>query len=289
MIFLFLSIFFSTILLVYFKFFEKYRVNLLQAIVFNYITASVTGFLMSGITPEPQKWLASPWFFYAALIGLIFIVLFFILGVSSQKAGITITSVANKMSLVIPVTIAFILYNEPVTAYKIAGIALALAGIWFTSQKSGASLLTDKRSLLLPLLIFAGSGISDALINHVNKNFSLMVTPEYFTAVLFTSSAFFGIIFLSFDLLNRKNKLQLKNILWGIALGVPNYFSIHFLFLALKESPWDSSVVYPLNNMGIVVLSALFGIAIYKERFSIVNWIGILISIAAIAIISFGQ
>jgi len=284
---LLLSIFFSTILLVFFKFFEKYKVDNVQAIVFNYITAATTGFIASGTYPEPGKWINEGWISYAAFIGLLFFSLFIVLAVSSQKAGITITSLANKMSLVIPVIAAILLYNESVTWQKITGIILAVAGIILTSIKSNKTTKAEWLVYLLPFLIFLGSGLSDTLINMVNQNFTLLAA-DYFTAVLFTTSALFGMVFLLIMLLTGKSVFQFKNLFWGIALGIPNYFSIHFLFLALKESPWESSVVFPVNNMGIVILSAVFGLLFYKEKFTIINWIGLLISLGAIAIISFG-
>jgi multidrug transporter EmrE-like cation transporter len=69
-------------------------------------------------------------------------------------------------------------------------------------------------------------------------------------------------------------------------LGVPNYFSIHFLLLAFQESSWDSSVLIPVNNIGIVVTSAAVGLIFYRERYSLLNWIGLGMSIAAIALIA---
>jgi len=51
----------------------------------------------------------------------------------------------------------------------------------------------------------------------------------------------------------------------------------------------QSSVLYPINNMGIVGISALFGILIFKEKINLINFIGILLAIAAIALIAFGK
>jgi uncharacterized membrane protein len=69
---------------------------------------------------------------------------------------------------------------------------------------------------------------------------------------------------------------------------VPNYFSIWCLIHFLKQSPWPSSASIPLNNMGIVLFSTILAEIIFKERLSLINWIGVGISAIAIYLIAFG-
>ena len=77
-------------------------------------------------------------------------------------------------------------------------------------------------------------------------------------------------------------------ILAGIIIGIPNYFSIWCLMKVLKLYYGHSSVVIPVNNMGIVLVSALVAGLVFKENIQRINWIGIILSILAICMIAFG-
>jgi multidrug transporter EmrE-like cation transporter len=79
-----------------------------------------------------------------------------------------------------------------------------------------------------------------------------------------------------------------KNALWGIAVGVPNYLTLYFFFRALESGFFESSQAYPILNMGVIVISAVVGWLMFKEKLSLLNWLGILISILAIGAISLG-
>ena len=82
--------------------------------------------------------------------------------------------------------------------------------------------------------------------------------------------------------------INFKNIIGGICLGVPNYFSIYFLLKALQHPTWNSASVFTINNVAIVMFSTLLGILLFKERLSIKNWFGIGLAIVSIILVAFG-
>jgi len=75
--------------------------------------------------------------------------------------------------------------------------------------------------------------------------------------------------------------------LGGFLLGIPNYFSIYFFILALRIDGLDSSSIFIINNVSIVLLSTLLGIVCFKEKISPKNWIGIGIAILSILLITY--
>ncbi|MBX7095046.1 MAG: DMT family transporter [Flavobacteriales bacterium] len=286
MIYLALSILFSTSLLVIFKFFEKHGINNTVGIIVNYITAASTGFIMSGKAPDISLIAGSEWSPFAMLIGTIFVSLFFTIAISAQKNGMAITSVANKMSLVIPTIAAVFLYQESLQFLTIVGIVLALTGVVFTALKSDQNNHLNRSAFLFPAIIFLGSGISDTLLKYVQFYYLHNVTVEYFSAVLFATAGSAGIIIFIFMQFKKRQKIRIKDILGGIALGIPNYFSIHYLFLALDQKGINSSTLIPINNIGIVVASALVGLLFFSEKYSMLNKIGLLLSVLAIVLIA---
>ncbi|HWY36783.1 MAG TPA: hypothetical protein VNX68_19210, partial [Nitrosopumilaceae archaeon] len=62
-------------------------------------------------------------------------------------------------------------------------------------------------------------------------------------------------------------------------------FSMFFILKALSSNIFESSQLYPIANIFIVLLSAISGVIIFKEKLSKVNVAGIALSIAAIALI----
>jgi drug/metabolite transporter (DMT)-like permease len=287
MIWLLISILTNTMLLLILKGFERYGVNTLHGIVVNYIIAGSTGLILKGIPQLNTVTEATGIVIWIPFIlGALFISIFFIIAKTAQTSGISIATVANKMSVVIPIAAAVILYGENLSAIKIAGILLALAAVWFTSHRSDGT-KTDPKYLFYPALIFIGSGIIDALVNHLQKNLSSPQVMPFLLSVAFLTAFAIGISIVAFRSVRMKETIKLKSIVGGIILGIPNYFSIYAITKALDAGIVQSSILYPLNNMGIVLCSAIGAIVLFREKLSLVNWGGIIISVAAIAIIAF--
>ncbi len=285
MIYLLLSILFNSLLFIIFKLFTRFKINNLQAIVVNYITAASFGFLTNSSSITITELHQQPWIYGAALLGLLFICIFFTLGLTSQKGGVTIASVSSKMSVIIPVVFAFIVYKEPVSTSKIIGIILALFAVYLVTNKKGANTF-DKRYLFLPIILFLGSGVIDTLLKYIETNYVSSVHLSIYSSTIFLTAAILGTLFLGIKSSIKKEKIQLKNIIAGIILGIPNYYSIVMLLKALNTSGMESSIIFPINNVGILTFTAIVGYFFFKEKLSPKNWIGIAVAILAIVLIS---
>ena len=265
--------------------FEKYNVDNLQALIINYITAGVCSYLFLEQEISLDIVLNSDWIYHAIIIGTLFIIVFNFYAYGIQKVGISISTVTNKMSLIIPVCAALFLYpeTEPFTYLKGIAFFLALLGIYLSST-NGGKLSFDKKYLWLILLVFIGQGLSDSIFNDFAQKFPNEGGYLFFM-VLFFMATVSGILILTGKSFNKKNSLQLKSVFWGIVFGVPNFFSLVFFLKALGNM--ESSIVFPLVSMGVVVSSSLIGLFLFKEKLSKRNWIGILLSLCAIYIFSF--
>ena len=137
MIYLFLSILFSTGLFVIFKYFGIFKIDTLKAIVVNYIVAFILGFLSSEKTILISEIPDQPWFYGALFLGAMFVSIFFVMAMTAQKNGISVASISGKMSVVIPIFFGILLYDESVNFLKIAGIVIALIAVYLASIKEG--------------------------------------------------------------------------------------------------------------------------------------------------------
>ncbi len=276
-------------MLILFKYFGKYQVNNLQAIIINYFTAGSLALLiakLNGIQIIFQDIISSTYIIPSLIIGLLFIITFNLLAYGTQKIGIAISTVANKMSMIIPVIIGIYLFKEALGALKLMGIILAILAIYMTSTKGG-KLSFDKKYLPIILLIFFGQGMADGTLSWAQK-FSINANnTSLFFACTFLSAGILGSLFLIYELIVKKIKFQYKSILWGIALGIPNYLTLHFFVRSLQSPILESSQVFPVVNMGVIILSAVGGIILFREKLTPFNWSGIALAVVAISLITF--
>jgi drug/metabolite transporter (DMT)-like permease len=243
------------------------------------------GFVLDGMSVPLSEMPDKPWFFSVFIFGLGFVIFFNILGISTQKVGITIATVAFKMCMIIPVIAAVFLYNDSVTFLKVAGIILACVAIIMASVKKEKHEV-EKKYLFLPVLLFFGSGFLDTYFKYAEKNYIQESEANLFCSLAFLVAGVAGLLYLLFTIFAGKAKFESKSILWGVLLGIPNYASLYFLFKALRMEGFESSVVFPLNNMGIVATSALAAFFIFREKLSPLNWAGIALAIVSIAMIA---
>jgi len=284
MIYLFLSIITSVIIVSYFKLFNRFNVNTFQAIVVNYLICAIMGNIITekpGITT--QFW-SEGWFPYTLALGFLFISVFYSISQTAQKFGVSVSMVSAKLSVAIPVIYALFFFNENLGLLKICGIVLSLTAVYFISKSNNTP--TQKGLWYFPLYVFIGSGCIDTLLNIINKNYIPPFDTNHILSFVFLTAFVFGGSILAFQIFRGKQKLTFKNILWGIALGIPNYLCMFFLLKTLGAFN-EASIVLPINNIGIVLTTTLIGLLVFKEHLSKTNWLGFVIAIASIIILSF--
>lgn len=270
----------SSSLFFIFRFFEKYSINLFQAVVFNYFVCFISGSIVFGSIPSISNLIESELLIWVIISGILFISLFIFLGISSQKNGMGITSVAVKMSLALSAISLLIINNESVSSFKILGFILAITGIVLIAFQKDQNSNKAKYGILIYL--FLGSAGLDLLLNIVQNHFLKDYPSSLFTAFGFLSAGFIGLITLIYLILTKKTKFQFKNVLAGICLGVPNYFSIYFLVKSYSSTSLSDSTILAIMNIGVVALSAIFGIVFFKESTKIRKLIGLFAVIVAI-------
>lgn len=285
MTYLFISICVSSFLFVILKLFDILKINTLQAIVVNYLIAASLGFYFSDISVSIEKIPSQPWFLGAFLLGVLFIIVFNLMALTSQKNGLSVASVSSKMSVVIAIIFGVLYYDESLSFIKFIGILLALIAVYLTSTKEKDSSLNQNSGFLFPILLFFGSGAIDTSLKYVETTFVQDGGVPLFSATIFACAFIFGSLFLASQKFKGLVVFEFKNILGGILLGVPNYFSIVYLLKALSTEGMESSTTFTINNVGIVILSTLFGMMLFKERIAIKNWLGIVVAILSIIMV----
>lgn len=261
----------------------------MHALIFNYITAFLIGFGTHAKQINVESIFQKEWFLGSLILGFLFILVFSLMVKTTQELGMAVVSVASKMSVAIPVVFVIWYYQESLGIFKVIGIALALAAVILVSIKKQPSIKIGLFSILLPFLVFVGSGIIETSIKFLEEDYVSQADVGNFSMVIFFFAALFGMLFWFLKCIKFKSVKGFlpKEILGGIALGIPNFYSIYFFISALKSEIFPSSLIFVLNNVSIVVFSTLLGIVFFKEKLSAKNWVGIGFAMASIALIYF--
>ena len=283
MLYLVLAIVFSTGVFVAMRLFERFKLDNHQALMWNYVFAAGTGFLMCKQLDTPAQLVDEPWFGLSILTGFWFIFTYLLMTASTQRSGVTVTSLSSKLSVVLPTLAGVMLFSEKLNFVATMGIVLALVALVLVVGGKNTTNKDLKINWLLPVLIFFGTGTGDILMKlteqqNTSDDMSFMIAFIYFIAMLF------GILIVAHDLIRGKSKWQWKNAIGGIGLGVINFFSTFCVYHAMRC--FDNVVLFPIYNIGVVSLTALTGWLLFKEKLTWKNYLGLAIAIIAVILIT---
>jgi drug/metabolite transporter (DMT)-like permease len=282
MIYIALSVVQSVLILVTFKLFDRYRIDNLQAIVMNYLTAGALGFLITGTEWTPASLPGFSWFTTSLVLGVMFICTFFFFALASQKVGVAVTSVASKMSLVIPIIISMVFWGESLSWPRAIGIILAFAAFHLVFRKK-EPIAWKAKYTYLPLLVFLGNGMVDTTMKFAD-HYYIKDDLVLFLSLVFTTGFVIGATILVVRAIQSKTKIRFVNLSGGVFLGLINFGSTYYMLKAI--SVFESSVVFPVTNAAIVGLSGIAGYFGFREKLSWINISGIILAIIAILIIA---
>jgi drug/metabolite transporter (DMT)-like permease len=282
-----LSILTSTIITLLFRAFTDFRINTFIAILTNYLTCAVIGTLFSyNELTSIDNIVSQNYFPYVLGLGFLFIFIFYAMAKTAQLMGSSVSAVAAKMSLVIPVMYSIWVLDESWSFALILGILLALVSVYLTAKKQkGTQRETTALGVFFVIIIFVGSGAIDIGMKKVEM--VLAGYSPYLPVTLIFSVAFItGLMFFFIRYPYFKDHLILQNVIAGICVGIPNFFSIFFLVKGLSSNVLSTSQFFPVNNIGIVVLTSLMSFILFKEKFSKIKILGIGLAIISIFIIT---
>ena len=282
---LIISILATSTLFNIFKFFEKYRVVSLNAIVINYMVASALAFLLPDKIKPFNYVIHQPWFPISILLGFLFVVLFQIMAYSSQKIDVSTTTIANKITFVFPTIMGILFFSEDWNYLKITGFIVSITSIILSAENKRQ--FPKTKTYLVILLLFFGGGILESLLSYCQKFLIQPFDTSIFFGYLFLFAFLFGLIILIWNINKGKEIPSRKDVFWGLVLGVPNYFSMYFLLESLNELP--SSTVFPVANMGVILCSTFISVLLFREKISRKKSIALVCSILAILLISYND
>ncbi|MHA8066568.1 EamA family transporter [Aquirufa sp. ROCK2-A2] len=285
MVYLLLSILFSVLLLVNFRLHEKWKVNTTVAILLNYPVCFLTGWFHQ-LDAIPFNWPGLGSSLGILALGIGFVITFLFSGISTQKNGMAVTSLANNLSLVIPVLFGLFFMGQLATiTWQISlGLLLAFGAIYMFNPRIQAS--SAKGSYLALIAVFIGYGITNTAFSYLNASLSQIVGGTIpFTLMLLVGSIVTSFVVLNVKFAKDEIVFNKQSVLAAIPLGLPNFFSFYFLLKALDFYQNDLAIVLPVYNIGVIATTALVAWLFFKEKLNSKQLIGLLFGIMAIVLL----
>lgn len=277
MIFLFISIFCSVSVGILFKLIKPNLFESFMMITINYFVAIYLIYSLFNIT------ISSVDLNYKLIIPLIILMplIFYILNLSINKSGIIKTDIAQRISLIIPISASFLIFQESISIFKWIGILLGFISVILMLYKTDKKIQSNSIYLTL---VFFGFGIIDVLF----KQIAMQKTHPYTTYLFFVFIGCF-VISLLISCFLKKQKINNKIYFYGLLLGCLNFSNIYFYLKAHEIYSDQPSTVFAIMNFGVILLATILGVFLFKEKLSKKNILGIILAVFAIIFVLYSQ
>lgn len=285
MIFVLLSVLCSVLVSVLLKLAHRLRIDVGQAIAWNYVVTSVLTACLLQPTLSTLRGPGVPWLALVAL-GILLPTIFLALAAAVRHAGIVRSDAAQRLSLLLSLLAAFVLFGEHLTAVRLAGIALGLLALLCMIWRGGAAVAaTGAAGWLYPLLVFVGFGVIDILFKRV----ALAGIPlGDALQAMFALALLVAFAMQLWRFLRDRVRFTARSALAGVALGAANFGNILFYLRGHRAFPAHPALVFASMNIGVVALGAVVGLLLFRERLSRLNGGGVLLAGLAIAVMTWG-
>ena len=268
---------------------DRWKLDTFQTIVWNYLVCSLGCYLLLGNETGLHPIHAGINHWLPLITGVFFISGFYLIATSVQKYGLTLATLYQKMSVVIPISVAILFFHESAAPFKLIGILLALVAIFLSSEKDEENKSGFKIAPVLLGTFFLSGGI-DLSFYYAQKAGINAAGEIPYIASIFSTAAVIGVTLMIAGIVLNKIKFSVRNIIGGLTLGIPNIFSLIFLTRSL-DSSIEGSLVFPMLNVGILIAAAVIDPLLFKQDLSSrKKWsVGVaILSIACMALVAYG-
>jgi drug/metabolite transporter (DMT)-like permease len=285
MLFLALAVACSTAIAVVFKLTEG-RMDRIALLTVNYGVALGVAAVRAGGEPMQAE---AGMLGLGVVLGALFIAGFALFSKAIGVAGISLATGTMRLSVALPFVASWLVWGEQPTVGQWSGLAVAAVALALIARQEEpvAPPVLEERPVepwrvaaVLAALFLAG-GLVDTSFKVFEEEFAAQNSRPLFLLVVFAVAFAIGAVAVGARRLRTGRWPQAAVIWWGIGLGVINYGSAEFILLTLSELP--GTFVFPAVNVSVVALATVLGVAVWRERLSAANGLGL--ALAAVALV----
>ena len=273
MIYLVIAIISSSLVSLVMRVSKKYLDGNLGITLTNYVICTMMAAVYSGINNLFPKIAGSGFTLQlGAVTGVLYLTGLLITQVNIQKNGVVLSTIFQKLGLVIQILISVVIFKERPEIIQVLGIILCLAAVILINFEREQTIIHFKLGLMLTLLV---SGFCEGM-SKIHEELGNAVLSEHFLFYTFGTAMIlcFGLIVI------RRVKIGYRDLIFGVLLGIPNFFSAKFLLKSLESVP--AVIAFPTFSVGAIVIITLVGVLVFKEKLSrkqVIGTAGILLAL----------
>lgn len=254
--------------------------NRLALLAANYIVATGSGAVYWGVTgfrPIGNLTLG-----LGVCAGVLFVTAAWLMQAAMGRVGIGISVAVMRLAVIVPIVASIAVYAEYPNVFQWTGLALAAGALYLFGVAAGA--LTQgarqpARNWLLLAAVFAAMGCINLLLKLFAEQCPRADKPGFLTVIFAVAMVFAWTL-----VRTRGGAFSGRDIRLGLLLGVPNFCSTIFFILALAAIP--GIIVFPVNDIGVVVGSVLVGVIAWQERLDPFRRWALALGLASIVLIN---
>ena len=277
MLYLILAVLSSALISVFMRLSERHIRHNIGMLSVNYTVCLVMAALYTGM---PDLFPRADGFGVAlglgAMSGILYLTAFVLMQWNVSKNGVVLPATFMKLGVVVPTLLSIILFRETPSVTQVAGLLGTAAAIVLIHFERSGEKAESKLGLLVLLLL---SGVTD----FTAKFYEQLGTPDLESHYLFYTFLVALVLCLAL-MLKRKQRIGRQELLFGLLVGIPNYFSARFLLLSLRSVP--AVVTYPTYSVGTIVAVSCAGLLLFREKLSRRRWTAIVLILIALTLLN---
>jgi drug/metabolite transporter (DMT)-like permease len=242
----------------------------------NYTVAALLALAMGGLD---HLGIGGGWIALGLLTGAGFIGGFLLLMQGIGMIGLAIPTSDARLSMLIPVSGSILLFGEYPSGPQIVGVGAGIAAfimLGAAQRRRGSGEKLDLTAIGILVALFTIVGCTDFSMKAAQAQ---GIHKDAYAFWIFLSAAACCWI----AVVVRRPRLLGSDLMLGIVLGIPNYFSVYFLLLALRDL--HASVVFPTVSAGGVIAVTATAVIFWREHPNRTAWIGIALAAVAVALL----
>lgn len=275
MLYLLLAILSSATVSVLMRLSERKITNNLGMLAMNYVMCTLLSAAYAGFGALPAEGLAAT-AVMGAVNGVLYLVSFVLLQVNVQRNGVVLSTTFMKLGLLVTMVVSVCVYRESPNAAQILGFAMAVAAIVLINLRKGETSAGFKSGLLWLLLC---GGMADAMSKIFEESGPGELSGLFLFFTFFTALILCGVV-----TLRNGQRVGKWEAVFGLMIGIPNFFSSKFLLRALADVP--AVIAYPVYSVGGILAVTLAGVALFRERLERRQWAALGMILTALVLLN---
>ena len=209
--------------------------------------------------------------------GILYLAGFVLLQHNIRVNGVVLSATFIKLGLLVSMVVSVVFFGERPELIQWLGFGLAVAAIVLMNFRPGEG-KAGNGILLLALLLAGGGG--DAMSKVFEELGNASLSDHFLLGTFFVAFA----ICAAMIVMGKAGKPEKWEVIFGLVVGIPNFFSAKFLLGALTDIA--AVIVYPVYSVGTILTVTLAGVVLFREKLEKRQWMALGIILLALVLLN---